>query len=70
MFAKKISITAQQKKWLCISLAALVVLLAIGFIYYFSVRQSLLDRAMLRAQKQLKEEYGVTLRVEDYASPD
>lgn len=66
MFAKKIPITTQQKKWFFISLAALLLLLAIGFIYYFSVRQGLLDRAMSRAQKQLKDEYGLRLRVEDY----
>ena len=66
MFATKIHITPQQKKWLFISLAALLLLLTIGFIYYFSVRQGLLDRAVLRAQKQLKEDYGLTLRMDDY----
>ncbi|MCL7989364.1 transglycosylase domain-containing protein [Sphingobacterium sp. lm-10] len=66
MFATKIHITPQQKKWLFISLATLLLLLTVGFIYYFSVRQSLLDRAMARVQTQLKADYGLTLRVEDY----
>ncbi len=66
MFAQKIHITPRQKKVAIITIASLIVLLAVGFIYYFSVRQGLLDRAIAKAQKQLKDDYALNLSMHSY----
>lgn len=56
-------LSTKQKKWIGI-VSGIILLLFIGvFVYALSIRQSLLDRAMVRAKTMLQEEYGTRLEI-------
>lgn len=60
------SLTPKQKKITFIAGGSLLLLLTTGLIIALSVRTSLLDQAMLKAENLLRERYNVDFNVEDY----
>lgn len=57
------SLGAKQKKWIIIVLGVIVVLCISIFTYALSIRQSMLEKALLRAKTMLKEDYALQLQV-------
>ncbi len=55
-----------KKKWFIITLASLVGVLLIGFIWAMSVRGDMLNKAVIKVQKKLKDDYQLNFEVDKY----
>lgn len=55
-----------RQKWFIITLASLVGVLLIGFIWAMSVRGDMLNKAVIKVQKKLKDDYQLNFEVDKY----
>lgn len=55
-----------KKRWFIISAASVLAVLLIGFIYAMSIRGDMLNKAVAKVQKKLKEDYQLNFEVQKY----
>ncbi|GGE30996.1 MULTISPECIES: transglycosylase domain-containing protein [Sphingobacterium] len=55
-----------KKRWFIISAASVLAVLLIGFIWAMSIRGDMLNKAVAKVQKKLKEDYQLNFEVQKY----
>lgn len=55
-----------KQRWFSVTVAALIVVLLVGFIWAMAVRGQLLDKAVSRATEKLQTDYGLRFEVDSY----
>ena len=67
MNVKDINFGFVRKKWFIITVASIVGVLLIGFIYAMSVRGEMLNKAVAKVQKKLKDDYQLNFLVDRFS---